>query len=123
MQAPTGRPDQGKCIVNPRKVKRMGVHLPAAAAGEIVDEKHRPSPEGTASRERHTTEILRINHYWARSIEDLRDKAARGRASVAKHKSFDAMVAWDREINCVEDRTIVPIWERIRDERRSRREP
>ena len=43
--------------------------------------------------------------------------------SVAKHKNFDAMVAWDREINCVEDRTIVPIWERIRNERRSRGEP
>jgi hypothetical protein len=119
----TGRPVQGKCIVNPRKVRHMGVHHPADVDDGIFDEKFRLSPAGTASRERHTTEVLRINHYWARSIQDLRDKTARGRASIAKQKNFDAMVAWDRQINCVEDKIIIPIWERIRDRRRSAGRP
>jgi hypothetical protein len=121
LEGTTGRPAQGKCVVNPRKVRHMGVHRPANVDNEIVDEKFRPSPEGTASRERHTAEVLRINHYWARSIQDLRDKAARGRASTDKQKNFVAMVTWDRQINCVEDKIIIPIWERIRVSQRSRR--
>lgn len=109
----TGRPDQGKSVVDPRLVRRMGIHAPEKMKGQMIDEQRRPSPVGSASRERHSTEVLRINHYWARSLQDLRDKASRGRASNGQSKNFDLMVSWDRQINQVEDRTILPIWEDI----------
>jgi hypothetical protein len=110
----TGRPDQGKSIVNPRKTQRMGVHLPQQWTGEICDESKRPSPEGTASPERHSTKVLRINHYWARSIQDLREKAARTRASNGGTRSLDAMLEWEAQINCVEDLEIIPLWDKAK---------
>jgi hypothetical protein len=109
----TGRPDQGKSIVNPRATRAMRPHQPLRLKGQIVDEKGRPSPHGSASFERHSTEVLRINHYWARSIQDLYDKAARDSAADGSARNLEAMLAWDRQINSVRDLTIIPIWRRI----------
>jgi hypothetical protein len=119
----TGRPALGKSIVNPRRALSMAIHLPDGVRGKICDERKRPSPRGTASPERHSTEILRINHYWSRSIRDLHDKAARGRASDGLARDLDPMLAWDAQLNYVEDRTIIPIWQRIVQDARAPRNP
>ena len=76
----TGNPIQGKCIIKPSKVSEMGAHWPSNFTGAITDErgflsrKHFPSLRPCSLP---STEILRINHYWSRSLEELKSKALR----------------------------------------------
>jgi hypothetical protein len=110
----TGFPVQGKSIVNPRLIRHMEIHFPKTKRRRtIVDEQRRPSPKGSATKDRHSTDKLRINHYWSRSIEDLREKAHKRNAATGDTRDIDATLAWDAQINSVRDLTIIPIWERI----------
>jgi hypothetical protein len=110
----TGNPILGKSIVNPRLVQDAGVHFSKMKAGRVtVDEQWRPSPRGTITRERHSTDRLRINHYWSRSIEDLREKARHRNVANGDTRDLEAMLAWDKHLNSVKDLTIMPVWERV----------
>jgi hypothetical protein len=110
----TGNPVLGKSIVNPRLVQDVGIHFSKMKAGRaIVDEQRRLTPRGSLTRERHSTDRLRINHYWSRSIEDLREKATKRNPANGDTRVLEAMLAWDTHLNSVRDLTIIPVWERV----------
>jgi len=81
----TGNALQGKSIVNPRRVFRMGIHTPEIYFGSLVSEAgstlSRLAVKNHKARQAfwRTTPVdrLRINHYWSRSIEELSDKVRR----------------------------------------------
>lgn len=112
-----GRLFNGKSIVRPRLMMRYGVHYPALFLGRLIDENgvtillrnHRwfnglrrgaiPRGEGLP-----TSEIIRINHYWSKSVSDMKSRSLRrphGGSGV------DDYVRWDAEVlNAIEDREI-----------------
>jgi hypothetical protein len=59
--------------------------------------------------------ILRINHYWSKSITELTAKVERG--SIANRKrpkrSLERWLARERMLNGSVDETVIPIWRRI----------
>lgn len=56
-----------KTIVNPRMVYKVGVHQCKYWTGTDLDTARRPVTSGRAP----VLDVLRINHYWSRSLEDL----------------------------------------------------
>jgi hypothetical protein len=62
-------------------------------------------------------DVLRLNHYWARSIEGLGEKARRGDVWTG---AAEANLAWrlkaDAQCNQVEDRMILTDLERMKRE-------
>lgn len=109
----TGKPRQGKSIVNPRAARRMGVHLPMLRYGIPLDERRRPVPMGDEPPARMSCDVLRLNHYWSRSIADLVGKSARGRADGGRPNAIEAALAWESQLNAVEDPVIVSLWRAI----------
>lgn len=64
----------GKSIVNPRAVKKMGVHKPIHLKyGKLVDENFQ-QPKSKVLGKTPTFETLRINHYWSKSIQEFERK-------------------------------------------------
>jgi hypothetical protein len=112
-----GRPRQGKSIVDPRRIPRMNVHRPEIRQKWILDEKRRWQFGDDVPI---SCDILRVNHYWSRSIAEMAEKVERGNAASGKPRDLEAMLAWERQLNAVEDRLALPLWEAIRDERRQR---
>jgi hypothetical protein len=113
----TGWSRDGKSIVNPRRVKQMGVHCPREIwFGASVDERCRPPRQRAADCDL-PYERLRINHYWSKSLDEFRTKIARG--SIANRTRPPRNLArWlEREnmLNIDRDETILPIWHGIRD--------
>lgn len=111
----TGWSRDGKSIVNPRMVRRYNIHKPKDLwAGEVLDENRRPARQrdpGVGI----SYAILRINHYWAKSLEEIEEKVARGSICNRNRPKRNLQRWLDRErmLNDAEDRTILPIWERI----------
>jgi hypothetical protein len=98
-------PTTVKSIVNPRLVYKPGVHQfkywqghGRDTAGQIVDRLTPP-----------VFEVLRINHYWSRSLADLRTKVRRGDASTPVKRDLDWHLQFERGLNCETDLTIQPI--------------
>lgn len=58
----TGAPFNGKSVIQPLRIRKMGIHKPESQLGESF-----------ADRE---LQNLRINHYWSRSISKLHKKAS-----------------------------------------------
>lgn len=56
-----------KTIVNPRMVYKVGVHQRKYWTSTDLDTARRPVTSGRAP----VLDVLRINHYWSRSLEDL----------------------------------------------------
>jgi hypothetical protein len=57
-----------------------------------------------------TAEILRINHYWSKSLEDGENKIARGapdRWTIKNPRSMELWHKFDKAFNTVEDREIL----------------
>lgn len=106
-----------KSVVDPaRTVQPLSPHsFLYADDAPAVDENARPLP--ASFRSALSSEVsgsrLRINHYWSRSLADLRHKIARGRATGAKAYTLDWALELESWLNAVEDRTIVPLAERI----------
>lgn len=70
-----------KSLVRLRDVSSMGVHIPEAFQGRLIDiggTEIDPRTEGILHRP--ATGIARINHYFTRSWEEFQFKRARGRA-------------------------------------------
>ncbi|RST87534.1 glycosyl transferase [Aquibium carbonis] len=112
----TGWSRDGKSIVNPRMVRRYNVHKPKFLwAGEVLDENRRPARQ----RDRGVTvsyAVLRINHYWAKSLDEMTEKVARG-SICNRNRPKRNLQRWlerERMLNGSEDRTIQPLWDRIK---------
>ena len=65
-----------KTIANPRLVYKVGVHEFKFWGAEARDTARRRVGDGVP-----VVNSLRINHYWSRSLEDVKKKIARGDAS------------------------------------------
>jgi hypothetical protein len=78
-----------KSVVDPgRAVRCLGAHHFVYADGLAVDENKRPITEAGGRGEIPTSiERLRINHYWSKSREDLRGKAAQWREAGSRRTS------------------------------------
>lgn len=101
-----------KSIANPRQVRAVrSPHLFQTWEGESRDildrvvDPDRPWPEDFTT--------LRLNHYWSRSIADLKVKVARGDASRAKKRDLEGHLWFESKLNAVEDRSILPIVDQI----------
>ena len=108
----TGRVRQGKSIVNPRLVRKYGVHLPDSTwTGITLDENRRP-PAQRVRESRMTGNVFRINHYWSRSVDELLSKVRRGSVSRGKAaiRIEEDFLAWERKLNVTQDLTIQKIW-------------
>ena len=112
-----GRLFNGKCILRPRLIMRSGVHLPALFFGRLIYENgvtvllqnHRwfnglrrsaiPPDESLA-----TSEVLRINHYWSKSVSDMKSKSVKWPSGT---NGIDPHLRWDAEVlNAIEDREV-----------------
>ena len=102
-----------KSIVNPRAVYRPDVHLSKYWWGESVDTNGAPVDDAASK----PMDLLRINHYWSRSIRALETKIARGDASTAIPRAPGWHFAFERTLNEVEDDAILPVAKAIREGR------
>lgn len=112
----TGWAKDGKSIVNPRLVKQYAVHRPQTLwAGRALDE-NRCIPRQRAPDCVLSFENFRINHYWSKSIEELRAKVARGSVCDKRRppRDIERWLAREAMLNQTEDRVILEHWNRIR---------
>ncbi len=101
-----------KSIVNPRRVYKPGVHQFRFLDGQAIDSSRRRVLSGQPP----VFDRLRINHYWSRSLEDLRIKIARGDASTATRRDLAWHLEFEKTLNELRDESILPITRAIRGE-------
>ena len=98
-----------KTIANPRWVYAIrNVHSFNYWRGNAIDPTGKPFDAGKPD-----LGVLRLNHYWSRSLQDLRDKIARGDASMSQKRDPDWSFAFERELNDIDDTSILPLLDRI----------
>ncbi|MGH6894592.1 MAG: glycosyltransferase family 92 protein [Dongiaceae bacterium] len=115
----TGWARDGKSIVNPRRIVQMGAHIPRILkSGEVLDENRRPAKRHGDPRVI-TCDRLRINHYWSKSIEDLRDKVWKGDVfnRARPPRKLETWLRREARLNVAHDETVRPIWTAIKKER------
>jgi len=116
-----------KSIVNPRRIAASANthHWLYQNRSIASDENERPVE--TAHSVSATAEVLRINHYWSKSLQDGENKIARGPVdqwAVENPRSMELWHEFDRGMNEVEDREIlrfVPALKRRLEKRAQRR--
>lgn len=59
---------------------------------EIIGDAMYIYGNGLACTLKHSSNILRINHYWTKSIEELKNKCARGYPDGSKNPKFEAIL-------------------------------
>ena len=99
-----------KSIVNPRLVYKVGVHTSKFWEDESRDTHGRLIAPSLLP----VLDILRINHYWSRSLSDLDQKVRRGDASTAMARNRDWHFNFEKELNMEHDESIMPIARAIR---------
>ena len=112
----------GKTIANPRLVYKVGVHQCKYWQGVDRDTSRRPIPTfvaGAKLAHKPVFDVLRINHYWSRSLDDLATKIARQDASSAKPRDARKHFDFEKTLNAETDETILPIARAIRSQHRS----
>lgn len=92
-----------KTIANPRLVRVAGVHRPKYWLGDALDTSRRRVETGDVP----VLDVLRINHYWSRSIEDLRTKIARNDASTPVPRDPAWHFDFEKTLNAEHDDSIV----------------
>ena len=110
MRAPLTR-NSVKSIVNPRMIYKPGVHQCKYWTGEGLDTARR---RVTRERTMPVLDLLRINHYWSRSLQDLETKIGRGDASTPQPRDRDSHLDFERALNAERDEAILPIARAIR---------
>lgn len=108
----TGWARDGKSIINPRAVIKMGIHQPRTVTRKSpIDERFCPPRSKSGAGTVFSCDHLRINHYWSRSIEELTAKILRGAISQADRRSHSLERSLEREkmLNQVEDRLILDV--------------
>ncbi len=113
----------GKSVVRAAWVDVMNNHQPSRiSAGRVVDENGRDMPkaarERRTSRQPFTYSLLRINHYWSKSLEELTRRTQRSDPFERSrpNKRLERLAERERQLNDIIDTSIQPIWERIRQE-------
>ena len=112
----TGWARDGKSIVNPRCVLSMGAHIPRVLKwGKALDEHLRPAMRHGGPRAI-TCDWLRINHYWSKSIQDLREKVEKGDIfnRARPPRNLERWLCREVCLNLARDETIRPIWAEIK---------
>jgi glycosyl transferase family 92 len=106
--------DSGKSIVNPRYVRDVpnSHHFKVWKSDTRDTNRARTSsPTSVKSTNRRPVyDLLRIHHYWSRSIEDLSDKVGKGDAFYGGERNFDQHLKREVPMNAEEDLSILPIW-------------
>lgn len=92
-----------KTILNPRMVYKPGVHQSKFLSGEGVDTHRRTIVPGMPPK----LDILRINHYWSRSLADLDQKIRRGDASTSALRDRDWHFDFESKLNVERDEAIL----------------
>lgn len=109
----------GKSIVNPRMVAKMEGHRPKALRrGRLLSENRRPRVSRSGDEDI-SNDVFRINHYWAKSIEELTEKTEKGSIHDKHRPHMRLERALEREagLNGSVDETIRPYWNAIKAER------
>jgi len=105
-----------KCIVNPRLVKAaINAHSFEFEDNKFcVDEHFHPIHKPI--REEITYDVLRVNHYWTRSLEDLKEKMMKTRADSGVLRNSSAIEEYERfmELCTVDDNKIIEVWEQVK---------
>ncbi len=101
-----------KSIVNPRMIYKVGIHQCKYWVGHGLDtSRRRVTPERTTP----VLDMLRINHYWSRSLQDLETKIARGDASTPQLRDRRWHFDFEQTLNAEQDESILPIVRAIHD--------
>ena len=102
-----------KTIANPRLVYKVGVHQSKFWTGHAQDTAGQTAGRSITP----VFDVLRINHYWSRSLDDLQTKIRRGDASSAAARDADWHLKFECGLNDHEDLTIQPIAQAIHQSR------
>lgn len=94
-----------KTIANPRMIYKVGIHCSKYWIGESLDTSRRLVRGGLPP----VLDVLRINHYWSRSIEDLRTKIQRNDASSPAKRNLEWHFDFEKSLNAETDDSIVRI--------------
>ena len=94
-----------KTIANPRQVYKAGVHEMKFWLGKSVDTAERVMEKAQAP----VLDVLRINHYWSRSIADLHQKVARGDASTASKRVLAWHLEFEKTLNAEPDQSAIKL--------------
>jgi hypothetical protein len=104
---PEEGPQQSKTIADPTRIAHCGgAHFFFYKEGSAVDERHRPVPHGRT--EDYTSDLLRVNHYYVKSIEEGKRKLLK-RAATTGHQrpaAYNRLERVDEGLNDVLDETI-----------------
>src|SRR3984957_11527401 len=100
-----------KSIANPRMIYKPGVRQCKYWVGQGLDTSRRRVTRG---RTMPVLDLLRINHYWSRSLQDLETKIARGDASTPQARDRDWHFVFARPAPGEAGQTILPIARAIR---------
>jgi hypothetical protein len=109
LRAPLAVKTTVKSIADPRMVYKPGVHQHKYWLGKALDCARQAVPHPAPQ-----LDVLRINHYWSRSIEDLQTKIGRGDASTSQVRDPTWHIAFERTLNVERDESILPIARAIR---------
>jgi glycosyltransferase involved in cell wall biosynthesis len=93
---------QVKCILRPRMIREYHIHRPTKYWGRLIDENGKTFEPG---RHVPTHAKLRINHYWSKSLGELRTKAKK--FASAGTATFEDYLRWNDVLNEEEDRVIL----------------
>lgn len=99
----------GKTIANPRLIYKIGFHQCKYWRGADLDTSRTPVVPGRTP----VLDVLRINHYWSRSLADLDVKISRGDASSSGPRARDWHLWFERSLNAERDDSILPVAQAI----------
>jgi hypothetical protein len=106
----------GKSIVNPRAVKEVGVHKPKSLKfGKIVDENFE-EPKSKIKGFGPSFQILRINHYWSKSLEEF-DRKLEYQSIANRNRPPKNKIRWlerEKMLNSEFDDTILQALKKLR---------
>ncbi|HEV2694122.1 MAG TPA: glycosyltransferase family 92 protein [Verrucomicrobiae bacterium] len=94
-----------KTIANPRLVYKTGVHQFKYWTGHGADTAGQVAGPAISP----VFNVLRINHYWSRSFEDMHMKCHRGGASTTNERGYDWHLKFESKLNCKTDLVIQPL--------------
>ena len=94
-----------KSVANPCMIYKVGIHTSKYWLGESLDTSRCPIEE----HRKPVFDVLRINHYWSRSLEDLKTKIRRNDASTPVPRDAERHFNFEKSLNRETDDTIVPI--------------
>ena len=108
--------DYGKSIVQPRFVRLMGVHKPKKLwFGRVLDETRQVAlPRDPRCKLSYS--VLRINHYWAKSQEDMAEKVRKGNIDNRNEppRKLETWLSREKQLNVARDQTILGVWETLK---------